>query len=299
MLRSRGILEYSFSPPFPLFGLIGKVFIFKYKDRLFDSQPVIFFTFFMNWVFFHFFDWLRFSIREIFKAAYFDCSRIFTDSIFTFTKFHSWINSIFIFGWEKWWSRKGARKIRVEVTWQKHWYEKIFRNVEQVFRNKVKGKYFLHFQATIQEIFYSIEITFRIMKFSDDRIKYFIIKKVILKYEKPFRATTLKVSFAFFCVCLGNYGLLLNPASLSGNLLWNNALMSGFDSIGYLLSGLLLNKFGRVKTLGISQIVKVYSIIILTIIIIYFIKFHMKWQLWNLRRYGNSGRNEWLFKFCS
>ena len=198
------------------------------------------------------------------KAAYFDCSRIFTDSIFTFTKFHSWINSIFIFGWEKWWSRKGAGKIRVEVTGQKHWYEKIFRNIRQVFRNKVEGKYFLHFQRTIQEIFYLIEI------------KYFTIKKVILKYEKPFRTTTFKMSFAFFCVCLGNYGLLLNPASLSGNLLWNNALMSGFDSIGYLLSGLLLNKFGRVKTLGVSQIVKVYLIITFNVTIYISLKFRFK-----------------------
>ena len=114
------------------------------------------------------------------------------------------------------------------------------------------------------------------MKFSGDQIKYLIIKKVNLKYEKHFRATTLKVSFAFFCVCLGNYGLLLNPASLSGNLLWNNALMSGFDSIGYLLSGLLLNKYGRVKTLGMSQIVRVYLIIIFNVIIVDFIKFQIK-----------------------
>ena len=64
-----------------------------------------------------------------------------------------------------------------------------------------------------------------------------------------YRLVTAQNCIIFFAACLGNYGFLLNPASLSGNLLLNNVYMAFFDALGYLLTGLFLNTLGRVRLL--------------------------------------------------
>ena len=64
--------------------------------------------------------------------------------------------------------------------------------------------------------------------------------------------------------------MVLSVDQLTGNTLQNNAIMAGFDALGYSLIGFSLNKFGRVPHLtvtfvasgllvAISSIIKFYS----------------------------------------
>lgn len=71
-------------------------------------------------------------------------------------------------------------------------------------------------------------------------------------WSPTYRLVTLQSCAIFFCACLGNYGFLLNPASLSGNLLLNNIYMAFFDALGYFLTGYFLNKMGRVRLLKLT-----------------------------------------------
>ena len=89
-------------------------------------------------------------------------------------------------------------------------------------------------------------------------------------FDEVFLSYTLRISFMFLVSCLCNFYMVLSVDKLGGNTLQNNAMMAGFDALGYLLLGVSLNTFGRVPHLtttyilsgllvAISSIVKFYG----------------------------------------
>lgn len=81
---------------------------------------------------------------------------------------------------------------------------------------------------------------------------------------------TIQVCLIFFVACLGNYGFLLNPSGLQGNILMNNIYMSFFDMLGYLVMAPMLDYFGRVRTLTGAYSITGGSIIISSLITYFF-----------------------------
>ena len=89
-------------------------------------------------------------------------------------------------------------------------------------------------------------------------------------FDSVFASYTLRISFMFLVSCMCNFYMVLSVDQLTGNTLQNNAIMAGFDALGYSLIGFSLNKFGRVPHLtvtfiasgllvAISSIIKFYS----------------------------------------
>ena len=77
--------------------------------------------------------------------------------------------------------------------------------------------------------------------------------RTFLKLWSPtYRIITIQMLTIMFCVCLTCYGFLLNPQSLSGNLLVNNAAMSFFEGAGFLMYGWVGSRAGRVRLLEVT-----------------------------------------------
>ena len=71
-------------------------------------------------------------------------------------------------------------------------------------------------------------------------------------FSGDFILVTLQSFAILFSATLVCYGFLLNPASLSGNLLVNNVAMSLFEAAGFLLFAIIGNKTGRVRLLYVG-----------------------------------------------
>ena len=89
-------------------------------------------------------------------------------------------------------------------------------------------------------------------------------------FDSVFLTYTIRISFMFLVSCMCNFYMVLSVDQLKGNTLQNNAIMAGFDALGYLLLGVSLNTFGRIRHLtttyilsgllvAISSIVKFYG----------------------------------------
>ena len=89
-------------------------------------------------------------------------------------------------------------------------------------------------------------------------------------FDSVFLTYTVRISFMFLVSCMCNFYMVLSVDQLKGNTLQNNAIMAGFDALGYLLLGASLNTFGRIRHLtttyilsgllvAISSIVKFYG----------------------------------------
>ena len=81
-------------------------------------------------------------------------------------------------------------------------------------------------------------------------------------FSDDFRRITFQTCTIFFVALLGSYGFLLNPASVSGNLLVNNVAMAIFDAIGFILTGFLLYKSCRTTMLKLSFVTTAVLIIL-------------------------------------
>jgi len=71
-------------------------------------------------------------------------------------------------------------------------------------------------------------------------------------FSADFILVTLQSFAILFSATLVCYGFLLNPASLSGNLLVNNVAMSLFEAAGFILFAIIGNKTGRVRLLYVG-----------------------------------------------
>jgi len=72
--------------------------------------------------------------------------------------------------------------------------------------------------------------------------------------NRPIYRITLAIALNWFAASFTYYGLSLNAGNLGGNFYTNLAVSLSVDIPSYLVTGLLLDKFGRRVTLGTSMI---------------------------------------------
>jgi len=84
----------------------------------------------------------------------------------------------------------------------------------------------------------------------DQRVTFFQAIRELC--SSRYRVITMQCLLTMFSSCMCYYGFLLNPASLSGNLLANHAAMAMVDAGGQLIYGLFGNKVKRVRLLQLS-----------------------------------------------